>query len=425
MPQKAIALQNVNIWQAESGEQRNKTVLLKEGRFVAVLDNNEALPAGYEVKAGNGQWLVPGIIDMHAHILDPAELSAYLAHGVTTIRNMNGRPMHLEMKRQLSAGKLAGPRLMTLGPTLNFQSPLMQFHQNVNTAAQAKTVVAQIKRAGYDGLKFYDGLSPEIFEALVAHAEAEKMPIAGHIPNKVGLAPVLKHYKTMEHVDELWQNGLAKAKSGDEEKMIAALSQANKPLVASLAIMQRLGPVCGKGEQVIDQYETPLLSPLANFFGRKSLKGFAVGDEGCAQFRERVSKITRLVKKLHEAQVPILLGSDQGPHLFAAGVASGQEADALLNAGLSITEVMRSATTLAAQALGRENDVGKIAPGFRADAILLAGHPLAKAPWRQTPGAILADGRWYGQPEREALLQAARGHGSFWLALGRFLQGDE
>ncbi len=85
---------------------------------------------------------MPGLIDMHVHVWDEAELPAYLANGVTTVRNASGMPFHLEFEKQIASGELIGPRLVTTGPILNSPGPNAQVnHQMVEGAAEAREAV--------------------------------------------------------------------------------------------------------------------------------------------------------------------------------------------------------------------------------------------------------------------------------------------
>lgn len=78
----------------------NQTVIVEGDRITAIGPADAVtVPAGAEVIDGNGAYLMPGLADMHTHLAfdaDPAFMRLYLAQGVTTIRNLNGLPIHLE-----------------------------------------------------------------------------------------------------------------------------------------------------------------------------------------------------------------------------------------------------------------------------------------------------------------------------------------
>ncbi len=97
----------------------NYTVIVEGERITAIGPVNEiAVPDGAEVIEGNGAYLMPGLADMHVHLdfdTEPESLRLYLAHGVTSVRNLNGVPQHFEWREQIAAGELLGPTIMTSG----------------------------------------------------------------------------------------------------------------------------------------------------------------------------------------------------------------------------------------------------------------------------------------------------------------------
>ena len=86
---------------------KDQFILIEDGRITHVSDNAEGLSAAIVID-GAGQTLIPGLTDMHVHVWDEAELGSYLAHGVTTVRNMSGMPFHLQMAERIESGELAG-----------------------------------------------------------------------------------------------------------------------------------------------------------------------------------------------------------------------------------------------------------------------------------------------------------------------------
>lgn len=73
-------------------------------------------PQGAKVINGTGKFLIPGLIDAHVHLLSPDQFPLYVANGVTTVFNLEGRPVHLEWRKQIIDGKLFGPTIFTAGP---------------------------------------------------------------------------------------------------------------------------------------------------------------------------------------------------------------------------------------------------------------------------------------------------------------------
>lgn len=97
----------------------NHTVIVEGDRITAMGPVDEVtVPDGAEVIEGNGAYLMPGLADMHTHLhydSDPKHMILYLAHGVTTLRNLNGIPEHFEWREQIANGSLLGPTIFTSG----------------------------------------------------------------------------------------------------------------------------------------------------------------------------------------------------------------------------------------------------------------------------------------------------------------------
>jgi imidazolonepropionase-like amidohydrolase len=81
---------------AGAGVLRGRTVLVQNGRISAIgAADSVHVPAGAQRIDGRGRYLMPGLADMHVHLehsRDPALLALFVAHGVTTVRSMDGRP---------------------------------------------------------------------------------------------------------------------------------------------------------------------------------------------------------------------------------------------------------------------------------------------------------------------------------------------
>ena len=100
----------------------NQTVIVEGDRITAIGPTDEVtVPEGAQVIDGHGAYLMPGLADMHTHLSfdpDPGFMSLYLAQGVTTIRNLNGLPIHLEWRDKVASGQWLGPTIYTSGPAL-------------------------------------------------------------------------------------------------------------------------------------------------------------------------------------------------------------------------------------------------------------------------------------------------------------------
>ena len=146
------------------------------------------VPAGARAIDAGGQYLLPGLAEMHAHIPGRRQregwveevLFLYVAKGVTTARGMLGAPCHLELRAQVANHEILGPRIFTSGPSLNGNS--------VDGVEQARNMVAEQAGSGYDFLKLHPGLSVDEYQAIATTAAELEIPFAGHVPEDVGLS---------------------------------------------------------------------------------------------------------------------------------------------------------------------------------------------------------------------------------------------
>lgn len=418
--QQDLALVGVTVLNPGEPEQPARTVLIRAGRIVAIQAATDTVPAGYRHIDGNGQWLMPGLIDLHAHLFDETDLTLLLAHGVTSARNMMGKPFHLQARAAVERGELAGTRLFTASPTLNGEgAPL---HQVIDTPEAARQAVRDSKRQGFDFIKVYDGLSAEVFAAVVDEARQLQLSVAGHPPRSIPLADSVAAMISIEHAEELWQHGLNKADDAAVDALIQQFLAHDTTLVPTLQIVQQLVDVCGAGATAITDRDSPLLNPLIAYLGRQSVGEWADGSDGCDKWAASVQRMGALTRRFADAGVRVVVGSDNGPHLSLAGAATLRELHQLHAIGLTTDKVLAAATRDAATVLGKADTLGRIAEGYAADALLLAQDPRKDLTALDQPTAIIAQGRWYDAAARDALFAASRQHAGWWLTAGRLVE---
>ena len=118
-----IAFVGVNVVPMDTEEVLlDQTVITQNGLITEVGPKAEVqVPENAKIIAGNGNYLMPGLADMHVHLYsdpDPDFMQLFLAEGVTTIGNLSGLPEHLEWKQEVISGERIGPTIYTTGPTI-------------------------------------------------------------------------------------------------------------------------------------------------------------------------------------------------------------------------------------------------------------------------------------------------------------------
>ena len=162
------AFLNVNvIAMAEDRVVEAQTIIVEDGVITVIGDvDGVPVPKGAVVVDGTDRYLMPGLVEMHAHVAEVGspelgrDLALFVANGVTTVRGMLGRPSHLALRQQLLDGEEFGPRLITSGPSLNGNS--------VSSPADGVRKVQAQHAAGYDFIKIHPGLSASEFTAIAS-----------------------------------------------------------------------------------------------------------------------------------------------------------------------------------------------------------------------------------------------------------------
>ena len=185
----------------------NQTVVVA-GRQIASINPAGEVEVGDDVEVieAEGQYLMPGLAEMHGHLPSPRMLPAdaknllflYVANGVTTVRGMQGDRSQFTTRDQIARSETIGPRLF-LGST-------SMHGARVTTPEQAEQLVREYKQAGYDLLKVHEDLTLDVFDAMAATASEVGIPFGGHVPDRVGLLHALEAGQvSIDHLDNYIQ----------------------------------------------------------------------------------------------------------------------------------------------------------------------------------------------------------------------------
>lgn len=380
-------------------------------------------PQGVRVIDGQGKTLMPGLIDAHIHLSDETELAAYLAHGVTGVRNMSGYPFHLRLIDKKAKGQLLAPDFMTTGPTLNSPGPNEHIIQTmVVTADEARRAVRDQHRAGFRHVKVYSNLTPETFAAILDEAALLRMTVSGHspegkrtagIPRKKPFeipweATLGKRLTTLEHIETIVWHGLRDDLTPEKMAVLAeTLAQSGEAVTPTLIAHKRMVLIAQSKGAYLTRPGSDMINPLVTLFTKGAQQFLSQMDASVyeAPHAEFFLKATGI---LHQAGVPLLTGTDSGGFGIIPGESIARELELLVAAGLSPFEALTSVTRRNAEVLGFEK-TGQILPGYRANLVLLAKDPLTDVGVVEHPVGVMIDGHWLDQQELAAMKDAARG----------------
>ncbi len=430
---QTVAFTNVNVIPLDKERVLiNQTVLIKNG-IISEMGKKVKIPKDAQVIDGKGKFLIPGLMDMHTHLLSDGddypdsiaedELKVMLANGVTTIRLMIGTPEQLVLRAKSAKGEIIAPTIYAASPHLTGKKQGNDFV--VMTEEQAREAVRQSKAAGYDFIKITTFIDAKVYDAAIDEAAKQKIKVVGHADSRfVGVERALKAKQQIEHLDgymEMLLKSDAPIKDSvsdiyiydvknwesidyiDESKIpdLARATVAANPFVnPTQHFMKNTFGVARSEESIRAQpdfrfYPKSVQEQWLNFFKKNRFIN-TVPLEKRARWIEIRNK---LIKAIYDAGGKIMVGSDSPEFLFLYGFSEHREMKALVDAGLSNYAALEAATKNPAQFFGTLEKVGTIEKGKRADLVLLDANPLENISNTEKRAGVMLKGKYYTQTE--------------------------
>ena len=389
---------------------RGQTVVVRGDRIAEVGPAARVrVPAGARRVDGRGKWLIPGLAEMHGHIPPPSApaeytesvLFLYLANGITTVRGMLGAPNQLQLRERARRGELWSPTLYLAGPSFNGQS--------VSSPEQAAEMVRRQKAEGWDLLKVHPGLTLAEYDAMARTAREVGIRFGGHVPADVGLLHAIEMgQETFDHVDgyaeylNAAEGPLDAAKLAD---VVRRTREAGAWVVPTMALWEVL-----YGTSDLDslraypelRYAPPQqVQSWINAFQQRR----ASPDFNLETSRRVIDARMRILRALHEGGARILMGTDAPQQFSVPGFSLHRELTRMAAAGMSPYDILATGTRNVGEYFRAQDRFGTIAPGARADLVLLDANPLAGVANLSRIAGVMARGRWLPKAEIDARLE--------------------
>ena len=397
----------------------DQTVVVADGKIASISSSSTAkVPAGAVKIDGKGKYLMPGLGELHAHIPGgnapdadvERTLFLYVANGVTTIRGMLGHPRHLVYRERVAKGDVLGPRIYTSGPSFNGNT--------AKTPEAATAMVIEQQKAGYDLLKIHPGVPRDAFDAMAAKADELKMPFAGHVPQAVGLARALEaKYRSIDHLDG-YVEALVPDASASQTFGVNLAAQADESRIPALVKATRAAGTWQVPTEILlvnwlndVDPQTMAAWPEMKYVPPQTLTNWIAQKQGMAAKypqtdRQKLLALRRkIIKALHDGGVPFALGSDAPQTWNVPGFSAHRELGALVAAGLTPYQALKSGTANVGTYFGTQASVGTVAAGKRADLVLLDANPLTDITNVSKIQGVMVRGNWMSRADLDAGLE--------------------
>jgi len=423
-PPTAVVFDGAHLVRMErDGIERDQSVLVRNGRIEAIAPRGRlVVPEGAQRIDARGKYLMPGLYDMHAHLvpgtghdMDPVQrqLTVYVALGVTTVRALSAPPTAFEVRRRANTGELLAPYLFVTGESINGQS--------APTVDAVNALADKLAAQGADVLKTHGmWTSGEPYAALVAAATRHKLPLAGHVTPEFGLAGAVRAGQQIEHLDGMIAATVPEGTRVPPGQLIfdeAVLSQVDSARIEVLARSMAArgihhGPTLALFNVLSGQETVEALRqrPDTMFTPSQALAQWTLQIDNLSQ--QPVSPAAKarfravrdlMVRRLQAHGVPLLAGSDSPQFFLVPGFGLHRELEALVQAGLTPYEALTAATRTPATYLGRGAHSGTIAVGKEADLVLLDADPLLDIRHTRRIHGVMLRGRWLDRSALDGL----------------------
>jgi hypothetical protein len=388
---QVLALEGAVVHTQEPGaEPRVATVLVSEGRFLAVGDDLEVPEDAVRVDL-SGKHLVPGLIDGMIHH-DMEHDALYVLHGVTLARDL-GNDLGRIFVNALPGSRdvTPGPSLQVAGAVFDGVPPATTEAVVVRDAAEVESKLPRLLELGAQVASFHVGIPGPAWAQLLASAEELGVDVWGPIPRGLDLERVLTSGQRGVSYLEGFEPQEGEERGAAARRLAGLYAQHG---VASMPLQHVYGYRTEDpgDEPDIFQYLAPWYADWwrADLEGRRARFDEAYLEAGRAELRGKEA----LVRALHEAGVVLVPGSAAPNPWMRPGLGLHDELDAWVAAGIPAADALHAATAGAARALGVDEERGRIAAGLVADAVVCDGDPRQELGVLRQPAGVLLRGNW-------------------------------
>jgi imidazolonepropionase-like amidohydrolase len=422
------------------------TVLIRGGRIESVGPGDSVtVPKGATIIDGHGKWVVPGLVDAHVHFFQsgnlytrpdvadfnavvpyaqevarnkvrlPATFKVWLASGVTSVVDIGGPFWNFAM-RDAAAASLAAPRVAVAGPLLSMvDRPQLDL-------GDPPIIRVDSPEAGLELVERELAQRPDYIKVWFIHRPGDDLAAQEAIVKAAGDAAHAAGLRLAVHATEL-ETAKAALRAGadylvhsvidepvDEE--FIALAKRNKIIYCPTLFVFQGYPMALSNTWRPTPAEASRADPqVVAAMGDLDWIPADKVPERVAQAMREAGPVPTLTIALHnlkavrDAGITIVMGTDAGNIGTLHGPSVLREMRLMQEAGLTPLEVLRSATSDGALALGLAGELGRIAPGQHADLVVLDADPLADSGNLERIYRIVRDGRVF---DPEALLKSIR-----------------
>jgi imidazolonepropionase-like amidohydrolase len=382
-------------------------ILIRNGKIVKTGTKAAVpVPAGARVVHADGKYILPGLWDMHAHFEQAEWGPAYLAAGVTTVRDCGNEFNYINaVKRAIDQGVGVGPHILKAG-VIDGPGPLGLGIIRASNKYEALMAVRRYKDSGFVQIKIYSSVQPPVVKAICDEAHRLGMTVTGHIPEGMNLEQGVDSGMDMvnhiEYVPPILALNSDKTINWDDPKTVEGLDFIKEHGTV-------IDPTLGVFEVVLRSTKDSITDMEPAFHTLPEplqvlCLTMGMPPDQAAKYKPRFRDMEKLVKVLHDKGVPIVAGTDMG----FPGYSVDRELELYVESGLTPLEAIRTATVVPALVMKQASVSGSLMSGRSADLIIVNGDPLHHIRDIRKVQVVIKDGRVYDPAALHKLAGFAR-----------------
>ncbi|MEX2110582.1 MAG: amidohydrolase family protein [Gemmatimonadaceae bacterium] len=414
-----IALTNVTLIDGTGAPARNdQTILLRDGRIESVgASARVTIPAAAKVLDLTGHTVIPGLVGLHEHtylggISHPAPMMhgalLYLASGVTSAMTAGSMLPYneLNMKRQIDAGELPGPRLHIAGPYLTGPRPVPAAFRIIESAEDATRVVNYWADEGATWFKILSGPTA-VVRAVVTAARARGLKVTAHLCAVTFTEGAELGVNALQH-GFITNSEYVRGKQPDVCPTTNQKAQADVD-PASAEVRESIRRIVAAGTSVVStlgvyesfsigrfQLDTAAMAMLAPSVRREVEENHAALATSEFIVPDRLLRRMMQWERMFVAAGGLLgAGSDPWGTGFMPGYGNLRNYELLIEAGFTAPEAVQIMTLNGARILGEQNRIGSIQGGKAADLVVIRGNLTANPRAIRNVSIVFRDGHGF------------------------------
>ena len=375
----------------------DSVILIAGDRIISAGRRSQiTIPKGSTVIDARGKYILPGLWDMHAHLFQPEFGPAYLAAGVTTVRDVGNEFEFVTSLREAFRGGGLGPWMLLAG-YIDGKPKQQSFDVQVDTPDEARAAVQRYSNARFEQIKVRDNLKLDILKVIGEEAHRLGMTLTGHVPGGINAVQAVEagqdqisHINFVAPIFDFKRNPAGQGFVVDldaprTKHALEVFKQHHTAVDPTLAYMEML---LRSKDTAITTFEPgfgKLPVSYAEHFGSDS------SDAGGFRPPNALAGFFAVIVALHKAGVPVMVGTD----VVVPGHSVHRELELFVKAGFTPMEAIQAATIVPARVMKLEQEVGTIEKGKRADLIIVAASPLESISNIRKVESIIVRGRFF------------------------------